>query len=170
MLSIMVVGSFGLGEDAAAGRGLLGATAKPTVADQQVLAVRQEVVWTNSRLSTFSKRTQLVENVSLEGTEATYYRSGKRIRKIVASVFGETYRARIDFYYSGNRLIYAYDRHSTYEAGLGSPVRSTVNYQMYFHRGRVVRVLADSKELSADESAAEVTAIEEMSRTLRGVT
>ncbi len=137
-----------------------------TATDKQVAAIRAEVGRINKGLAKLTKTTIPVDNVSLEGTEATYYRNGKTIQKIEAELLGETYQAKIDFYYSQGQLIFALDRHSKYKAGLGSPVEKTTVYRLYFSGGESIRVLAGTKRLSAEDASTEVDAIREISTEL----
>ena len=46
------------------------------------------------------KKTKMVEGVSLEGTEATFYTSTAGLKKVHAEMAGETFYAKADFYYS----------------------------------------------------------------------
>ncbi len=159
--------SFGL----ASGPPLLTATAvaassKTASADRQVAVIRQQVVAINSAVSKMSRTTIDVDNVSLEGTSATYYRTGKAIRKISATVFGETYQDKIDLYYLNGRLIFVLDKHSTYEAGLGSPVDQVTDYRLYFLNGKPALVLDGTKQATAEVSAELATSMTDVSVTL----
>jgi hypothetical protein len=138
-----------------------------TTTDKQVATIRAEVTRINKGLAKLKKTTMMVDNVSLEGTEATYYRSGKTIRKISAQLLGETYQAKIDLYYSADQLIFAFDRHSTYKAGLGSPIDRTVEFRVYYVKGKNIRTTADSKLLTDDEASTEVDALNEISVELK---
>lgn len=135
--------------------------------DKQVTSVRAEVARINKGLSKLKKTNIMVENVSAEGTNATYYRNGKTIRKIEAEVLGESFQAKIDLYYSGGQLIFALDRHSTYKDGLGSPIDQTTVFRMYYSNGKSIRVLAGTTRLTADEAETEVGVIDEISQELK---
>jgi hypothetical protein len=143
------------------------ATSTTAATDKQVAAVRAEVARINKGLAKLKKTTMMVENVSAEGTEATYYRSGKSIRKISAVLLGETYQAHIDLYYASDKLIFAFDRHSRYQEGLGSPIASTIDYRVYYAEGKYIRASADNKRLTDDEASYEVDSLNEISVELK---
>ncbi len=143
------------------------AASASSATDKKVATIRAEVARINAGLSKLKKTEIPVENVSAEGAMATYYRNGTKIRKIEAELLGETFQAKIDLYYVDDQLIFAFDRHSTYKAGLGSPIDKTINYRLYFSNGTSIRALAGTKRLSADDASTEVEAITELSTELK---
>ncbi len=67
--------------------------------ERQIIAIRAEVTAINKNAKSYKKTTKDVEGVSLEGTEATYFVSGKGLRKITAKIYGESFRAILELYY-----------------------------------------------------------------------
>ncbi len=130
---------------------LVGVVAPPAVAAttaQQITSIRTEVAAINKRLPKMAAQTKNVEGITVEGTEATYYSSGKDLRKIRATLYGETFRATVELYFRRGALIFAFERYERYEAELGSPVESTTEYRFYFSGSRTLRLLIDAKQVS----------------------
>jgi hypothetical protein len=67
--------------------------------ENRVAFIRNEVNLINKQVKKYTKTTKNVEGISLEGTEAIYFASGKGLKKIVAKSYGETYKATTELYY-----------------------------------------------------------------------
>jgi len=119
--------------------------------ENEIAKIRAEVAKINKAVPKFQKTIKNVENISLEGTEATYYRSGESVKKIAATMFGETYNAKGDFYYREGELIFAYRKRSQYDTqiGLRKPpkVVRVEEQRFYFANGELIRLLVGKKEL-----------------------
>src|ERR1051326_142624 len=89
---------------------LLGSSILAQNAEKQITEIRAEVAAINKSAAKYTKTTKDVEGISLEGTEATYYVSGRGLKKVVARIFGESYNAVGEYYYSGEELIFAFVR------------------------------------------------------------
>jgi len=118
--------------------------------------IRAQVAAINKDAPKYTKTTKDVEDISLEGTQATYYLTGKDVRKITAKMYGETYKATGEFYYRNGELIFAFLNHSQYDTQIGlgkAPKVIRVEEQrFYFTSGELIRLLVGKKELkSADE-------------------
>lgn len=117
--------------------------------ERQITAIRAEVAAING--AKYTKKTRNVEDVSLEGTEATYYVSGKGLKKIVAKMYGETYNATGEYYYSGEELIFAFVRFNRYDTQIGATpapkVVRTEEQRFYFSGGNLIRLLVGKREL-----------------------
>lgn len=124
--------------------------------EKEIVKIRAEVAAINKGVSKYTKTTKDVEGISLEGAEATYYRSAKNLRKITAKMYGETYNATGEFYYADGELIFAYLKHNQYDTqiGLDKPpkVIRVEEQRYYFANGDLIRLLIGKKELkSGDE-------------------
>lgn len=119
--------------------------------ETQITAIRAEVAAINGRNAKYTKKTLNVEDISLEGTEATYYVSGKGLKKIVARMYGETFNATGEYYYSGEELIFAFVRFNRYDTQIGATpapkVVRTEERRFYFSNGNLIRLLVGKKEL-----------------------
>ena len=130
--------------------------------EKQITAIRAEVAATNKAAAKYSKKTKNVDNISLEGAQATYYVSGKGLKKIVAKMYGESYNATGEFYYQGEDLIFAFVKFNKYEMPIGSggkspKIVSTEEQRLYFAGGDLIRLLLGKKELKpGDERYAEL--------------
>ena len=106
---------------------------------EQIAQIRAEVNSINKNAKKYTKKTKDVDDVSLEGTKATYFSSGKGLMKISAKMYGETYNASGEFYYQGEELIFAYLKFNRYDTqiGLDKPVKIVkVEEKRFVFRGR----------------------------------
>jgi len=119
----------------------------------QMETIRAEVNLINKSAAKYQKKTKNVDDISLEGTEATYFTSGRDLRKITAEIFGETYRASAEIYYSGEEVIFAYqklERYDTHIAMNAPPkVVSVMETRVYFAGAKAVRVMDGKTIVSA---------------------
>ena len=114
--------------------------------EKQVVGIRAEVAAINKAAKGYKKTTKDVEGVSLEGTEATYFTSGKGLKKITAKMYGETFQAIGEYYFQGEDLIFAYEKMSRYDGqiGLSKPVKvvKVEEKRFYFSGGKMIKMLA----------------------------
>jgi hypothetical protein len=132
------------------------ANSTPAQIETEIVKIRAEVAAINKGASKYAKKTKDLEGISLEGTRATYFLSAENLKKITAEIYGETYRATGEFYYTGSELIFAYLKHHQYDTQIGaskSPkVVRTEEQRYYFVGGELIRLLIGKKELkSGDE-------------------
>jgi hypothetical protein len=124
-------------------------------AQDLVAAIRAEVTRTNESLSTYTKRTKIVDGISLEGTEANYYALGDDLKKIAARMYGETYKASVELYYKDDVLIFAYFRFNRYDTQIGLPkppkIVSSEEKRLYFSSGKLAKFLIGKIEVKADD-------------------
>jgi hypothetical protein len=117
--------------------------------DKRVTDIRTEVAAINSRAAKYTKTKKDVTGISTEGAEATLFHSGNQIKKIVAHIYGETFRGVSEFYFKDGKLIFEYDRVSRYDTqiGLKRPVKivRVEQYRSYFDDGKMFRLLAGRK-------------------------
>lgn len=118
--------------------------------EKQIKAIRSEVTAINKNAAKYKKTTKDVEGVSLEGTEATYLVSGKGLKKIVAKMYGETYRATVELFYQGEDLIFAFKKMERYNTSIGDKnlkVASVEEERFYFSEAQAIRYLFGKKEI-----------------------
>lgn len=122
--------------------------------EPSLATIRREVSVINKNLKTYSKKTKDVEGVSLEGTRATYYTAGGSIKKINASVYGESFRAAAEIYYRGGKLIFIYYKLSRYDVPLGAgrapKIVRTEQWRVYYANNEIIKMLLGTKELAAE--------------------
>ena len=113
--------------------------------EKQVSAIRAEVTAINKNAKSYTKKTKDVADVSLEGTEATFFTSGRGLHKITAKMYGETFQATGEYYFQGEELIFAYEKMSRYngQIGMSKPVKvvKTEEKRMYFSDGKMIKIL-----------------------------
>jgi len=122
--------------------------------EKEIVKIRAEVAAINKGAAKYQKKTKDVEDISLEGAEATYFSAGKSLKKITTKMFGETYNATGEFYYRDGQLIFAFLKHNRYDTqiGLDKPpkVVSVEEQRFYFAGGELIRLLVGKKELKSN--------------------
>jgi len=124
--------------------------------EKEIVKIRADVAAINKGAAKYRKKTKAVEDISLEGTEATYYAAGKSLKKITSKMYGETFNATGEFYYLDGQLIFAFLKHNRYDTQIGMDkppkVVSVEERRFYFAGGDLIRLLVGKKELkSGDE-------------------
>lgn len=131
----------------------LGAISVQAQTDKDITEIRSQVAAINKGAAKYKKVTKDVDDISLEGAEATFYRSRDDLRKVTARMYGETYKATGEFYYRDGKLIFGYIRHSQYDTqiGLSKPVKviRVENQRYYFKGGELIRLTVGKKTLKA---------------------
>ena len=119
--------------------------------EKQVVSIRAEVTAINKAAKGYKKTVKDVEGISLEGTEATYFVSGKGLRKIVAKSFGETFNAVTELYYQGEELIFVYRKFNRYDTQIGMnpppKVVSVKETRFYYSSGKLIKFLDGKKTI-----------------------
>lgn len=96
-----------------------------------------------------------MDGISLEGTEATYFMSGKGLKKIVAKMYGETFRATAELYYSGEELIFAFQRLEKYDTLIArKPPPKLVRIEetrRYRTGGKTIHILSGKTQLKTED-------------------
>ncbi len=128
---------------------------------KDITRIRGEVAAINKASAKYKKVTESVDGISLEGTEATYYRSAGKLKKIALQIYGETYKATGELYYTNETLVFAFIKESRYDTqiGLETPpkVVSSEERRFYFVDGEIVRLLVGTKEVKpADDRYSEL--------------
>ena len=113
-------------------------------------AIRQQYAAINRKAARYKKVKKELLGFSAEGGELIAYLSGPSIVKISATFYGEMGRATDEFYYSNDKLIFVFRRHSHYRAPLtGKVVRITEN-RYYFKDDKLIRWIGeDGKQVSS---------------------
>jgi hypothetical protein len=114
----------------------------------------------NQGAAKYKKTKKDVEDISLEGAEATYYKSGKSLKKITAKMFGESVYADGEFYYRDGHLIFAVLKRTHYNVPLGTgknrKVTSVEEQRYYFADDNLIRLLIGKKALKSDDERYEL--------------
>lgn len=122
---------------------------------QAIAAIQAEVRAIEKNAAKYTKKTKDVEGISLEGTQATYFVSGRGLKKIAAKMYGETYNATVELYYQGEELIFAFYKFNRYDTqiGLEKPpkVVNTEEKRFYFVGGKLEKLLVGKKEVKSDD-------------------
>ena len=95
------------------------------------------------------------------------------MKKISVKIYGETYRATAELYYSGEALIFAYQRLQRYDTHIAMKpppkVVKILETRVYYNGAKAIRVIQGKKltpktEAAFDEAVLEMT---ELSDTLK---
>jgi len=134
----------------ASASGIIGQTEK------QIAAIRADVKLIDKSSSKYSKKEKDVDDISLEGARATYFLSGKGLKKIVAKIYGETFRATAEIYYSGEEMIFAFQRLEKYDTHIAMnpppKVVKVIESRVYFSGGKAIRVIEDKTTRAPGDS------------------
>lgn len=119
--------------------------------EKDIAWIRAEVTAINKRAKGYTKTVKDVEGISLEGTEAAYFSSGKGLRKVTAKSYGETFNATTELYYSGEELIFVYRKFNRYDTQIGMTpppkVVSVKESRFYFSGGKLIKFLDGKKSV-----------------------
>ena len=125
------------------------ATAVTAQTDKRVIDIRAKVTEINKGAGKFTKTKKDVTGISSEGAEATLFHKGKELKKVIAKIYGETFNAITEFYFSGGDLIFAYDKINHYDTqiGLKRPVKvvRVEEIRSYFDGGKMFKLLNGAK-------------------------
>jgi hypothetical protein len=115
--------------------------------EKEIAAIRADVNLINKNAPKYDKKTKSFDDLSLEGSEATYFVSGRGLKKIVAKIYGESYRSTAELYYSGEELIFVFQRIERYSMGMGSKVSRIEETRLYRSGGKTIRILSGKTQL-----------------------
>ncbi len=144
--------------------------------EKEVSSIRSNTLRTNKLLSTYRKTKRSVEGISLEGTEATFYSSKRGVKKIHAEMYGETYKAKADYYYADDgKLIFVYYEFNRYDTHIAMnplpKIVTTEEKRLYFKDEKLIKKIItlfetmDNKELEElEESDKEILTLEKTFR------
>lgn len=127
---------------------------------KEIASIAKQVNTIDKNLKKYTKKKKDVDDISLEGAEATYYVSGRGLMKISAKMYGETYNAVGLFYFQGEEMIFAYLKLNKYDTqiGLEKPVKvvKVEEKRLYFSGGELIKLLIGKKQIkSSDEKFTE---------------
>ena|SRR5688572_21749618 len=116
-------------------------------------AIRQQYAAINRKTVKYRKVKKELVGFSAEGGELVAYLSGPSIVKISATFYGEMGRASDEFYYSNDKLIFVYRKHSHYNGHLTGKVVRTTENRYYFKDDKLIRWIGeDGKQVSSASS------------------
>jgi hypothetical protein len=122
---------------------------------EEMKSIGHTVELINQNLASYDKKTKTVDGVSTEGTDATYYVSGRGLQKITAHVYGETFNGTISVYFQGEEPIFAYFKYNAYQMPIGKIVKIAQSEikRFYFAGDNVMMFSIDDKEVKPSESS-----------------
>jgi hypothetical protein len=123
--------------------------------DEELRSIGSTVSLINKNLGSNTQKTKNVDGISLEGTEVTYYLSGRGLQKITAHVAGETFYGTVSVYYQGEEPIFAYYKYNRYDTqiGLATPpkvVHSEIQ-RFYFAGENIIQHTVDDRAIKSSD-------------------
>jgi len=119
--------------------------------EKQIALIRADVNLINKNAPKYDKKTKNIDGLSLEGSEVTYFTSGRGLKKITAKIYGETYRSTAELYYSGEELIFVFRRLERYDTQVGmNPPPKVVRVdetRLYRSGEKTIRILSGKTRL-----------------------
>ena len=113
--------------------------------ERAVSEIRAEVTAINKNAKSYAKKTKDIEGISVEGTQATYFTSGRGLHKVTAQIYGETFRSSLELYFQGEDLIFAYEKTSKYNGSIGTNPLKVVKVEekrLYFSNEKMIKFLS----------------------------
>lgn len=126
---------------------LLAAGSANAQVEKEIATIRADVNLINKNAPSYDKKTKSFEDLSPEGSEVTYFTSGRGLKKVVAKIYGESFRSRAELYYSGEELIFAFQRVERYSMGIGTKVARVEETRLYRSGGKTIRILSGKRPL-----------------------
>jgi len=118
-----------------------------------IQTIRQQYAAINRNTAKYKKVKKELLGFSAEGGVLIAYLSGPSIVKISATYYGEMGRATDEFYYSNDKLIFVFRRHSHYRAPLTGKVVRITEARYYFKDDKLIKWIGeDGKEVSSASS------------------
>ncbi len=119
--------------------------------EKQIASIRADVNLINKSAPKYDKKVKGIDGLSTEGSEATYFISGRGLKKIVAKTYGETFRATTELYYSGEEPIFVFQRVERYDKQIGmKPAPKVVRVdetRLYRSGDKTIRILSGKTRL-----------------------
>lgn len=120
----------------------------------EIASIRADVGAINANVKSYTTSTKDLSGLSTEGGKAVYYVSGRGLKKITATIYGETGRSTLEFFYSGEELIFAFRTVYKYDTQIGikppPKVVKTEEARLYRHGDRTIRLMSGKVVLKPD--------------------
>ena len=127
--------------------------------DKRIAGIRAKVSEINKAAPKYKKVKRDVDGISTEGAEAKIYSSRTEVKKIVVDLYGETFNAVSEFYFDGDKLIFAHDRVNSYDTQLGLKRHVKIvrieQIRSYFDNGKMFRLVKGTKIIASTSSELE---------------
>lgn len=126
----------------------LSAVCQSSKTDSIIKTIRKEFTAINNYTG-FKKEKSEVEGLSTEGGYIEKYTEGKVLRKAVLVLYGESGQLICEYYFSGGKLIFCYEKNETYDQHVseGPPTKivSSVESRFYFQNNKLIRWLSGDR-------------------------
>lgn len=104
-----------------------------------ILSIRQKYTAINKHQAKYRQVKKELSGFSAEGGELVAHFDGRSIMKIVATYYGESGKAREEYYYSGGQLIFVFRKEFAYDKPLSGRVAGTREDRFYFNNDKLIK-------------------------------
>ena len=123
--------------------------------EKQIAVIRSQVAAINKNAAQATRKTKMVDGISLEGTEAVGYFSGRNIVKITTKSYGETYNSAAEIYYRDGKPFFIYCKINHYESSIGQTnqprIAGSEEQRVYFDGGEPIKIMVGTKILKTND-------------------
>ncbi len=118
-----------------------------------ILFIRRQYAIINRNQAKYQRVKKELSGFSTEGGELTAYFAGRSIMKIVATYYGESGKAREEYYYWDGQLIFVLRREFAYDKPLSGKVLRTREHRLYFNKQKLIKWISeDGKDIPPNET------------------
>jgi hypothetical protein len=115
--------------------------------------IREQYAQIQREAPGYRRTTHELVNFSLEGGELHGFYRGRELRRLAATLYGESGRATMDYYFANGRLIFIHTVHQRYDEPLSGRVALSVENRYYFDDGRLIRHARTQRPAGQDLSS-----------------
>jgi hypothetical protein len=107
--------------------------------------IRTEAAAIDRQLRRYRQSERVLDGFSAEGGRMVAYLDGRAPRKVAATLFGETWRGTEEFFYEGDRLIFAFIVTEVYGTPQIGPVLARIEHRLYLENDTLIRRVRSQK-------------------------
>jgi hypothetical protein len=110
--------------------------------------IRKEFTTINAKQSSYQMKESEVEGLSTEGGKIKKYYDSTVLKKAILTLYGESGQMIVEYYFSHNQLIFAFEKNESYDRLVHQgkvKVVSTTENRFYFDKQKLIRWIQDKK-------------------------
>lgn len=120
---------------------------------QVINEIKKQYAKINNEATTYDKVEKEVFDESTEGAILIGYYKKRYLKKITGTYYGETGKTIMEYYFNGSDFFFVYTKIFNYEKPIyidtTAEVKSIEENRYYFHKGDLIKWMADSTEVPA---------------------
>ena len=113
-----------------------------------ILDIRKEFTAINAAEKKYKVLASEVEGLSTEGGDIKKYYDSTELKKAILTLYGESGKMIVEYYFSNNNLIFAFEKNESYDKLIYQgkvKVVSTIENRFYFDKKKLIRWVQDKK-------------------------